>query len=140
MSQRCCGTATKGLWIGTANNGLYHVHAGRAEHFGGADGLSSDSVQSFYEDREGNVWVATSRGIDRFHDTPVISFSIREGLTSEDADSVFAADDGTVWIGNLQALDFLRQGSFDCETQWTAGQADHFLTGRSPAPSVGWHR
>ena len=100
----------EGLWIGTANSGVYRVHAGRAEHLGGADGLSSDSVQSFYEDREGNVWVATSRGIDRFHDTPVISFSIREGLTSEDADSVFAAHDGTVWIGNLQALDFLRQG------------------------------
>ena len=100
----------EGLWIGTANSGVYHVHADKAEHFGEADGLSSDSVQSFYEDREGDVWVATSRGIDRFHDTPVISFSIREGLTSEDADSVFAAHDGTVWIGNLQALDFLRQG------------------------------
>jgi signal transduction histidine kinase/ligand-binding sensor domain-containing protein len=100
----------EGLWIGTSNSGVYHVHAGRSEHFGSADGLSSDSVQSFYEDREGNVWVATSRGIDRFHDSPVISFSIREGLTSEDADSVFAAHDGTVWIGNLQALDLLRQG------------------------------
>ncbi len=99
-----------GLWIGTANSGVYHVHAGKSEHFGGADGLSSDSVQGFFEDREGNIWVATSRGIDRFHDTPVVSFSIREGLTSEDADSVFAAHDGTVWIGNLEALDFLRQG------------------------------
>jgi signal transduction histidine kinase/ligand-binding sensor domain-containing protein len=100
----------QGLWIGTLNGGVYHVHGDKTEHFGGADGLSSDSVQSFYEDREGNVWVATSRGIDRFHDTPVISFSIHEGLTSEDADSVFAAHDGTVWIGNVEALDFLRQG------------------------------
>ena len=100
----------EGLWIGTANSGVYHVHAGKAEHFGGADGLSSDSVQGFFEDREGNIWVATSRGIDRFHDTPVVSFSIREGLTSEDADSVFAGHDGTVWIGNLEALDVLRQG------------------------------
>ncbi len=100
----------EGLWIGTANGGVYHVHAGKSEHFGGADGLSSDSVQGFFEDREGNIWVATSRGIDRFHDTPVVSFSIREGLTSEDADSVFAAHDGTVWIGNLQALDSLHQG------------------------------
>ncbi len=98
------------LWIGTENNGVYQVHAGKAEHFGSADGLSSDSVQSFYEDREGNIWVATSRGIDRFHDTPVVSFSIREGLTSDDADSVFAAHDGTVWIGNLESLDVLRQG------------------------------
>ncbi len=56
-----------GLWIGTQNQGVYRVHDGRADHFRAADGLSSNSVQNFYEDREGNLWVATSRGIDRFH-------------------------------------------------------------------------
>ncbi|MGA9861144.1 MAG: two-component regulator propeller domain-containing protein [Terriglobales bacterium] len=101
-----------GLWIGTGNHGIYRVHDGKADHFSGADGLSSDAVQGFYEDREGDIWVATSRGIDRFHETRVVSFSIREGLTSEDVDSVLAARDGTVWIGNSRALDVLRQGKF----------------------------
>jgi signal transduction histidine kinase/ligand-binding sensor domain-containing protein len=101
-----------GLWIGTGNQGIYRVHDGKVDHFGGADGLSSDAVQGFYEDREGDIWVASSRGIDRFHETRVVSFSIREGLTSEDVDSVFAARDGTVWIGNTRALDVLRQGKF----------------------------
>ncbi len=98
------------LWVGTANNGLYRVHAGQADHFGSADGLSSDAVQGFYEDHEGNLWVATSRGIDRFHDTPVVTYSIHEGLTSEDVDSVLVSRDGTVWVGNVQALDVLRAG------------------------------
>ena len=98
------------LWVGTQNQGIYRIHHGKADHFGGADGLSSDAVQGFYEDREGDVWVATSRGLDRFHETKVVSYSIREGLTAEDVDSVFAAHDGTVWIGNSQALDVLRQG------------------------------
>ncbi len=101
------------LWVGTANNGLYRVHAGQADHFGSADGLSSDAVQGLYEDREGDLWVATSRGIDRFRDTRVVSYSIREGLTSEDVDSVFASRDGTVWIGNLHALDVLRHDKFN---------------------------
>lgn len=99
-----------GLWIGTQNQGIYRVHQGRADHFGSADGLSSDAVQGFYQDKEGDIWVATSRGIDRFHETQVLSFSIREGLNAEDVDSVFAARDGTVWIGNTQALDVMRQG------------------------------
>jgi signal transduction histidine kinase/ligand-binding sensor domain-containing protein len=99
-----------GMWVGTGNRGIYRVHGGRADHFDSADGLSSDSVQGLYEDREGDLWVATSRGIDRFHETSVISFSIREGLTAEDADSVLAARDGTVFIGNTQALNVLRQG------------------------------
>lgn len=99
-----------GLWIGTQNQGIYRVRGGEADHFDNADGLSSDSVQGFYEDREGNLWVATSRGIDRFHETRVASFSMREGLTSEDVDSVLAARDGTIWIGNVEALNFLRDG------------------------------
>ena len=101
------------LWLGTANNGLYRVHAGQADHFGSADGLSSDAVQGLYEDREGDLWVATSRGIDRFRNARVVSYSIREGLTSEDVDSVLASRDGTVWIGNLNALDVLRHEKFN---------------------------
>jgi ligand-binding sensor domain-containing protein len=101
------------LWIGTANDGLYRVHAGHADHYGSANGLSSDAVQGFYEDREGDLWVATSRGIDRFRDTRVVSYSIHEGLTSEDVDSVLASRDGTVWIGNLHALDVLRHDRFE---------------------------
>jgi signal transduction histidine kinase/streptogramin lyase len=98
------------LWVGTANNGLYRVHAGQADHFGSADGLSSDAVQSFFEDHEGNLWVATSRGIDRFHDMPVVTYSIHEGLTSEDVDSVLVSRDGNVWVGNMQALDVVHAG------------------------------
>lgn len=101
-----------GLWIGTSNQGIYRVHDGRADHFRSVDGLSSNSVESFYQDREGDLWVTTSRGIDRFHNTRVASFSIREGLTSESVGSVLATRDGTVWIGNVRALDFLRQGKF----------------------------
>ena len=101
------------LWLGTANNGLYRIHDGQADHYGSTEGLSSDAVQGLYEDREGDLWVATSRGIDRFRDTRVLSYSIREGLTSEDVDSVLASRDGTVWIGNLRALDVLRHDRFN---------------------------
>jgi signal transduction histidine kinase/ligand-binding sensor domain-containing protein len=104
------------LWVGTSNRGIYRVHGAKADHFASADGLSSDSVQGFYEDREGDLWVATSRGIDRFHETSVVSFSIREGLAAEDVDSVLAARDGTVWIGNTQALNVLRQGKLSAIT------------------------
>ena len=97
------------LWVGTINQGVYRVFDRRAEHFGNADGLSSDVVSKIYEDIEGNIWVATSKGIDRFHDVAVASFSAKEGLTTDAVSSVFAARDGTVWIGNEGALDFIRQ-------------------------------
>jgi ligand-binding sensor domain-containing protein len=101
------------LWVGTEDRGLYRIRAGKVEHFSSADGLSSDTVNAFFEDREGNLWIATSEGIDSFRDTPVLTFSIREGLSSNQANSVLAAADGTVWIGNHSSLDYLRDGKLN---------------------------
>jgi signal transduction histidine kinase/ligand-binding sensor domain-containing protein len=98
------------LWIGTLSEGIYRIHNRRVDHFGSADGLSGDSVNNFHEDREGNLWVATSKGIDSFRDFRVASFSTREGLTADQVNSVLASRDGTIWIGNFHSLDSLHQG------------------------------
>src|SRR5208283_673729 len=53
-----------GMWIGTLDRGLVHVHQGRTDRFALSDGLSGNIVYRFFEDREGNVWVATGDGLD----------------------------------------------------------------------------
>jgi ligand-binding sensor domain-containing protein len=72
--------------------------------------LSSNTIYSFFQDREGNIWVATSQGVDCFRDIPVVSFSMEEGLSSNSAASVLVAHDGTVWVG-AAALDAIRGGT-----------------------------
>ena len=99
------------LWIGTEGQGIYRIYNDRVDKFVAANGLSSDTITAFFEDREGNVWTATSEGVDCFRDTSLISFSAREGLSADSIDSLLAARDGTVWIGNHGALDSLRQGN-----------------------------
>jgi signal transduction histidine kinase len=96
------------LWIATEGDGIYRVHDGKVDRFRSADGLSSDSVSGFFEDREGNLWTATAEGIDRFRDIQVVSFSTHEGLSGDRVGSVAASRDGTVWIGNRHALDSVR--------------------------------
>ena len=98
------------LWVGTESEGLYRIHDGKADHFRRADGLSGDSVISFFQDREGNLWVTTDAGVDVFRDTPVVSFSTQEGLSSAIVRSVLATQDGSVWVGTEGALDVLRNG------------------------------
>jgi len=95
------------LWVGTLNQGLYRIHGTDVDHFGSANGLSSDSVNHLFEDREGNLWVATSKGLDMLRDLPVSSFAKSEGVSEDEVESVLAARDGTVWIGSnhLQALE-----------------------------------
>jgi signal transduction histidine kinase/ligand-binding sensor domain-containing protein len=97
------------LWIGTTDQGIYRILGRKVDHFHSTDGLSSDWVLRFFEDREGNLWVATSKGIDCFRDLRVATFSTREGLTTPEVDSVLAARDGTVWVGGDVALDAIHQ-------------------------------
>ncbi len=96
------------LWIGTISQGIFRIHEGVVDHFGTADGLSSDFIQRLYEDREGDLWVATSRGVDCFRDLRVTSYGRREGLPSEEVDSVLTSRDGTIWAGGPGGLSAIR--------------------------------
>ena len=96
----------KNLWVGT-NHGIYKIIGNDVDHYGTADGLSSDWILRILEDRESNLWVVTSQGIDMFRDLAVRTISKREGLSEDGVQSVVASRDGTVWIGTSY-LDILR--------------------------------
>ena len=100
------------LWIGTIADGLYRIYNGKADHFRSVNGLSGDSVLSFFQDREGNLWVTTNGGVDLFRNTPVITFSTQEGVSTAEVRSVLAASDGSLWIGGKGSLDNFRNGEF----------------------------
>src|SRR5216683_2702893 len=116
------------LWIGTYKQGIYRIHGRGVDHFYTADGLSSDSVYQFYEDHEGNLWVATPKGIDCFRDVRVATFSTREGLATPEVDSVFATQDGTVWIGGVDAFDAIHQDGVSSSVQTGKGLPGHQVT------------
>lgn len=87
-----------GLWIGTQDRGLLHVHQGRTDVFGLSEGLSGENVFTVFEDREGNIFVATINGLDRFRDFAVGTLGLNQGLSSSIVPAVLAARDGSVWI------------------------------------------
>jgi signal transduction histidine kinase/ligand-binding sensor domain-containing protein len=96
------------LWVGTSGNGLLRIRGNSVEHYGRADGLSSDYVNDLLEDREGILWVTTTNGIDSFRAPRVVTFSTPEGLGSENAVGVLASRDGTVWVANAGSLDKIK--------------------------------
>jgi signal transduction histidine kinase/ligand-binding sensor domain-containing protein len=99
-----------GIWIGTVDRGLLHIHHGKTDTFSEADGLSGDDVINFFEDREGNMWVATSNGLDRFRDYAVPNISIKQGLSNTVANSVVASRDGNIWIATTNGLNRWHNG------------------------------
>lgn len=83
-------------WIGTLGRGLIRAQGGTRETFASADGLTGDVILAIFEDREGNIWVATDKGLDRFSANSIATFSEREGLASP-LYSLVAARDGSIW-------------------------------------------
>src|SRR6267378_1823007 len=116
-----------GLWIGTSIRGLVHIHDGRTDVFGGRDGLSGDFITGLFEDREGNIWVATLGGLDRFRDFGVPTFSVRRGLSNTEFTSVLAARDGSVWLGTSGGLNRWNKGQITIY-----GERDGKLNGHNP--------
>ena len=92
------------FWIGTQEEGLIRRIGSRVERFNEADGLSGDSVVNVLEDREGNVWVATTTGLDRFRDVKIATVATREGLPFRHVGAVTRSAAGGVWVANHRAL------------------------------------
>src|SRR5262245_41366330 len=120
-----------GVWIGTVDRGIVHVHQGRTDVFSRSAGLSGDDVGLFFEDREGSIWVSTANGLDRFRDLAVPTFSMDQGLSAEGVSSVLADTDGSVWLSTPGGLNQWRGGHFAAPRTGSAGPPGK-LDGQNP--------
>jgi signal transduction histidine kinase/ligand-binding sensor domain-containing protein len=107
-----------GLWIATWNHGLVHVHQERTDVFSAVDGLSGDDDPALFEDHEGNIWVSTVDGLDRFRDYAVATFTGKQGLLRNLPASVLADQNGSVWLATYGGLN-----------RWDRGQITSPLIG-----------
>src|SRR5262249_17370961 len=88
-------TGDGALWIGTLERGLVRI-AGRTSTMTERDGLSSDHIFSLFQDREGNVWVGTAQGLDRFGELTATPVPLDHAPSGKDPMTVLAARDGSV--------------------------------------------
>ena len=97
------------LWVGTDAQGLWHVANERVDHYGSVEGLTGDHVNHLFEDREGNVWVTTTSGLDMFRALPVVSIGQREGLAEDHVDSIMASRNGEVWASSGSTINIISE-------------------------------
>jgi signal transduction histidine kinase/ligand-binding sensor domain-containing protein len=72
------------------------------EKFGEAQGLTSDLAVPLIEDHEGNIWVGTNMGLNRFRETNFVAE--RRVPLSRTGYSIARGDGSAVWIASGTAL------------------------------------
>lgn len=110
------------LWIATYYDGLQRVArpdprgaasaaeaVAAVENYTARDGLSSDLTTQLFQDAEGNVWLGTRNGLDRFWPAS-LRFEPRLADPAAFGDLLLRASDGSVYIGEASTVYRVRPG------------------------------
>jgi signal transduction histidine kinase/ligand-binding sensor domain-containing protein len=110
------------LWIATYYDGLQRVArpdprgaaspaeaAASVERFTVRDGLSSNATTQLFQDAEGNVWLGTENGLDRFWPA-TLRFEPQLADPAAFGDLLLQASDGSIYIGEASTVYRVRPG------------------------------
>ncbi|MGB7209139.1 MAG: diguanylate cyclase [Pyrinomonadaceae bacterium] len=95
------------MWVGLSG-GLFLLQDGVAQllHKG-------SHVFAIKNDRVGNVWAATNKGLLRFNDYKLTAeYSVRDGLPNEFMTTIFEGSKGDLWFGGYGGLSRFEDGKF----------------------------
>ncbi len=98
-------------WTGI---GLVRFNKGKFEVYGKSVGLSGETIDKAFKDREGTIWiVALDRGLNRLEKQFIKSLSTAEGLIHTEVYPLLQTRDGSIYVGTTQGLSRLeRNGRF----------------------------
>jgi signal transduction histidine kinase/ligand-binding sensor domain-containing protein len=134
------------LWIASFGDGLRRAPAPEllrgkikefstaVESFTATDGLSDDVVRTIFQGREGNIWVGTRSGLDRFRKTNLVpilhSFNRWYAV-------LVAGDAGDVWVESRGLLVRVHGRRAQDSKRFPGGQPTVFAY-RDPVGAIWW--
>lgn len=104
------------LWFGASSEEQY----GSLMKFDGTnwttytedDGVIGKSINGIVEDNDGNIWVATNKGISVFNGSSWVHYSEKDQLPSNKINTIIADSKDRVWIGTAKGLTLFDNGKW----------------------------
>ncbi|MBI5215118.1 MAG: hypothetical protein HY960_05145 [Ignavibacteriae bacterium] len=98
------------LWFGTDGGGLNQFNREDESfvHFTQRDGLPNNVVYGILEDREGNLWLSTNKGLSKFSpsERTFRNYTVEDGLQANEFNtgSYFKSKRGEMFFGGINGL------------------------------------
>lgn len=97
------------MWIGV-NGGLYVAENGKTKMFPESAG---HHVYAVSDDKDGDVWAATDKGILRYRDYQLKAvYTTEDGLPDNFINVIFSDSKGRLWFGGYGGLSEFKDGKF----------------------------
>ena len=119
--------------------GLIQFAGDEVKFWGREQGLQSASIQSVFNDREGNTWLATDKGLSRRRKRIIEAFSTQHGLNHSEIYPMLRAQNGDIWLGSSKGLSIYRGGKFEplnVKSRPNAELADTWKAGATSVQSL----
>ena len=100
------------FWFGSDTEGVVRVANGIASHFTMAQGLRNNGIQTFFEDRDRNLWIGTTSGISRWDGSRFTNYYLQDGLAYGWVRSFAEDRNGDVLVGTDRGISRFHKGKF----------------------------
>lgn len=91
------------VWIGHSM-GVDKLSNGVWVRYTKNEGLASDIVRCFTQDKEHNIWIGTDGGVSKFDGASWSMFTIEHGLPENDIKALACDSNGHIWVGTFSGL------------------------------------
>lgn len=115
------------LWIRAYDDGVWLLDHNTFKHYTTANNLVHNIVNTLFEDRFGNIWIATRGGVSKYGRVLFEIYDTDTGLPSNTVQAVYCDSRGRTWLGADTYLQYI-QG----ERIVSLGEDEGFVEGPIP--------
>ena len=109
-------SASGTIWVGTFGGGLNRVYYdSKTDHYTfkrytEKDGLSNNVIKAILEDNQGNLWLSTNKGLNKFDPSTETfqAYDVNDGLQSNEFGELaaFKSADGLMYFGGVNGFNY----------------------------------
>ncbi|MGA9120458.1 MAG: two-component regulator propeller domain-containing protein [Bacteroidota bacterium] len=107
-----------GLWARPAGFtlGVVRYNHGSFTHYDTSDGLPSNSVVTWENDKQGRMWLGTPGGLAEFNGGKINTYTVKDGLPSDTVTGLGVDRSNNLWISTKHGLARLADGRIEVMT------------------------